>query len=86
MNARDLRLSVLESSPRRTHQALGAVVEAAQFHRVEAVDGDNVFDRLERIWSSNEARAKLLIWFWLISLGVLLVGFGVIAWRFLVPR
>ena len=86
MSARDLRLSVLESSPRRTHRAIGAVIEAAQFHRVGAVHGDIVFDRLEQIWSSNEARAKLLIWFWLISLGVLLVGFGVIAWRFLVPR
>jgi len=45
-----------------------------------------VFDRLERLWSSNEARAKLLVWFWLISLGVLLVGVGVVAWRFLGPR
>ena len=52
----------------------------------QAVQGDVVFDRLERLWSDNETRAKLLIWFWLISLAVLLVGFGVIAWRYLGPR
>jgi len=40
-----------------------------------------VFERLERLVEDNEVRAKLLIWFWLISLGVLLIGFGVIAWR-----
>ena len=40
-----------------------------------------MFDRLEALVADNEFRAKLLIWFWLISLGVLLVGFGVIAWR-----
>jgi len=45
-----------------------------------------VFDRLERLLSDNETRAKLLVWFWLISLVFLLVGFGVIAWRFFVPR
>ena len=45
-----------------------------------------MFERIERLVASNEARAKLLVWFWLISLGVLLVGFGVIAWRFLGPR
>jgi hypothetical protein len=45
-----------------------------------------VFDRLERLLSDNETRAKLLVWFWLISLVFLLVGFGVIAWRFLGPR
>ena len=45
-----------------------------------------MFDRLERLWSDNETRAKLLLWFWLISLIVLLVGFGAIAWRYLGPR
>ena len=45
-----------------------------------------MFDRLERLWSDNETRARLLMWFWLLSLAVLLVGFGVIAWRFLGPR
>jgi len=29
-----------------------------------------VFERLERLVADNEVRAKLLIWFWLISLGV----------------
>ena len=45
-----------------------------------------MFDRLERLLSDNETRAKLLVWFWLISLVFLLVGFGVIAWRFFAPR
>ncbi len=45
-----------------------------------------MFDRLERLLSDNETRAKLLVWFWLISLVFLLVGFGVIAWRFLGSR
>ena len=45
-----------------------------------------MFDRVERLLSSNEARAKLLLWFWVLSLGVLLVGFGVIAWRFFASR
>ena len=45
-----------------------------------------MIERLERVWSINETRAKLLLLFWLISLGVLLVGFGVIAWRFFGPR
>ena len=40
-----------------------------------------MFDRLERLVADNEVRAKLLLWFWFISLAVLLVGFGVIAWR-----
>lgn len=31
--------------------------------------------------STSETRARLLFWMWLISLGVLLVGVGVIAWR-----
>ena len=42
--------------------------------------------RIERLTSNNETRAKLLLWFWLISLGVLLIGFGVIAWRYLGSR
>ncbi len=45
-----------------------------------------MFDRLERLLSDNETRAKLLVWFWLISLVFLLVGFGVIAWRFFASR
>ena len=45
-----------------------------------------MFDRLERLWSSNETRAKLLLWFWLISLVFLLTGFGVIAWRYFSSR
>jgi hypothetical protein len=45
-----------------------------------------VFERIQRLVSNNETRAKILLWFWLISLVVLLVGFGVIAWRFLGGR
>ncbi|HEY5539075.1 MAG TPA: hypothetical protein VIL58_06010 [Thermoplasmata archaeon] len=41
--------------------------------------------RLLRVYESNEARAKLLRVFWLISLGVMLIGFGVIAWRAIFP-
>ena len=40
-----------------------------------------MFERIERLVEDNEVRAKLLLWFWFISLAVLLVGFGVIAWR-----
>jgi len=45
-----------------------------------------VIARLERLASNNETRAKLLVWFWLISLVFLLVGFGVIAWRYFASR
>src|SRR3989337_1366539 len=38
-----------------------------------------MFDRLSRIVASNEARARLLMFFWLVSLVVMLIGFGVIA-------
>ncbi|MEK6839274.1 MAG: hypothetical protein AABY08_06010 [Candidatus Thermoplasmatota archaeon] len=44
-----------------------------------------MFDRLSRIVASNEARARLLMFFWLVSLVVILVGFGVIAWRAFFP-
>jgi hypothetical protein len=43
--------------------------------------------RLERrLAMDNEFRARLLFWFWVISLGVLLLGFGIIAWHALVAR
>ena len=44
-----------------------------------------MFDRLSRIVASSEARARLLMFFWLVSLVVMLVGFGVIAWRAFFP-
>ena len=40
-----------------------------------------MLERLARMYDNPEVRAKLLVWFWLISLGVLLLGFGIIAWR-----
>ncbi len=41
-----------------------------------------MLERLDRRLSTDtEFRARLLFWLWIVSLGVLLVGFGVIAWR-----
>ncbi len=37
-----------------------------------------MFDRLSRIVASNEARARLLMFFWLVSLLVMLIGFGLL--------
>ncbi len=42
--------------------------------------------RLERMYDDPQTRARLLFWFWIVSLGVLLVGVGVIAWRAFASR
>ena len=39
-----------------------------------------------RLATDNEFRARLMFWLWVVSLGVLLIGFGVIAWRAFVAR
>ena len=45
-----------------------------------------MLSRLERMYDDPKTRARLLFWFWLISLGVLLLGVGIIAWRAFTAR
>lgn len=34
-------------------------------------------------WADPEKRARLLRWFWILSLGMLVLGYALIVWRLL---
>jgi len=40
-----------------------------------------MWNRVNAVLSNTETRARLLFWMWVVSLAVLLVGFGLVAWR-----
>ena len=40
-----------------------------------------MWNRMSALFSNAEARARLLFWMWVLSVGVLLVGFAIIAMR-----
>jgi phage shock protein PspC (stress-responsive transcriptional regulator) len=42
--------------------------------------------RLAARWDTPAGRARMLRWFWAISTGFTLFGFGVIAYRIFFPR
>ena len=41
---------------------------------------------LERLVADEKARRRIFVLFWIVSTGVLLLGFAIIAWRAFVPR
>ncbi len=40
-----------------------------------------MWNRVNGVLSRPESKARLLFWMWILSLAVLLVGFGIAAWR-----
>lgn len=42
-----------------------------------------MMEKLEEWWEDPEKRAWLLRWFWLVSLGMLALGYAIILWTIL---